>query len=413
VTAPAIYLIETGRTRPSLPTLEHIARQTGKPVEYFLAEPAGASDDMQTSLLEVEAMVSDRRYNEAIPFALSLLERGSTAFRVGRLRFLLGQAYLGVSQTENAAPLLAEARSYFGAIRDGVQLAECIGAQAVLATMTQSKEAVMLGEMALSVCRDLKPVPRPTEARLLGILAGAHAAEDDSERAVAAYKEAIEIGGSGFDMRGAARAYGRLGLAFHEAGDVDTATRYAGRSVALFEVLRDRATVARAENSLGQIFMARGDLDEARGHLESALDLCAKVDCETGRSKVLMTVCELEMQQGDLVRAQQVASEALDLAETLEEGPAIAEAHVWLGKIADRRGDAGEADREFAAAIRGFEALGMRERLLQCHGQYAEILERRGELARAYVHMKEALQASRPGLLRREQEQEQERVSSA
>jgi len=37
VTAPAIYLIETGRTRPSLPTLEHIARRTGKPVEYFLA----------------------------------------------------------------------------------------------------------------------------------------------------------------------------------------------------------------------------------------------------------------------------------------------------------------------------------------------------------------------------------------
>ena len=86
---------------------------------------------------------------------------------------------------------------------------------------------------------------------------------------------------------------------------------------------------------------------------------------------------------------------------------------MWLGRIADRRGDAGEVDREFAAAIRGFEALGMRERLLQCHGQYAEILERRGELARAYVHMKEALQASRPGLLRREQEQEQERVKTA
>src|SRR3982075_4726579 len=43
VTAPAIYLIETGRTRPSLPTLEHIARQTGKPVEFFLADHEGAT----------------------------------------------------------------------------------------------------------------------------------------------------------------------------------------------------------------------------------------------------------------------------------------------------------------------------------------------------------------------------------
>jgi hypothetical protein len=62
-------------------------------------------------------------------------------------------------------------------------------------------------------------------------------------------------------------------------------------------------------------------------------------------------------------------------------------------------------------AISGFEALGMRERLLQVHGTYAEILERRGDLATAYVHMKEALQASRPGLLRRKPEGE--RVSSA
>src|SRR5690348_18317347 len=56
VTAPAIYLIETGRTRPSLPTLEHIARRTGKSVEFFLAEPQGAADDTDTRLIELEAL---------------------------------------------------------------------------------------------------------------------------------------------------------------------------------------------------------------------------------------------------------------------------------------------------------------------------------------------------------------------
>ena len=45
VTAPAIYLIENARTRPSLPTLEHIARRTGRPIEFFLAQPVGATDD--------------------------------------------------------------------------------------------------------------------------------------------------------------------------------------------------------------------------------------------------------------------------------------------------------------------------------------------------------------------------------
>jgi hypothetical protein len=40
---------------------------------------------------------------------------------------------------------------------------------------------------------------------------------------------------------------------------------------------------------------------------------------------------------------------------------------------------------------------------------YAEILERRGDLKRAYVHMKNAWSASRPGMLR-EQRQEAKRA---
>src|ERR1700686_4648875 len=66
VTAPAIYLIETGRTRPSLPTLEHIAQRTGKPVEFFLSDPAGTTDEAQTSLADLEAMVGEGRSPAAI-----------------------------------------------------------------------------------------------------------------------------------------------------------------------------------------------------------------------------------------------------------------------------------------------------------------------------------------------------------
>lgn len=415
VTAPAIYLIETGRTRPSLPTLEHIARRTGKPVEFFLAEPVGATDDVQASLLELELMVADRRYGEAILIGTSLLDRGSSAFRLGRIRYFLALAYLGSSQDERASALLADARAHFEAVNDGVMLAECIGAQAALATTQQSKEALSLAEKALAVCRSLNPVPAPIEARLLAILADVHAANHDWDLAVASYEGAIEAGGSVFDLRRAARVYGRLGMAQHEMGQVEAAARYAMRSVALLDVLRDRVALARSENNLGQALLARGDAEAARRHIGRALELSDEGDVEFGRSNVLLSMVELEMHEGNVDEAFDSAREALELAERLEAGASIAEAHVWLGRIADRRGEAEAVDREFEQAIGGFEAIGMRERLLQCHGVYAEILERRGELAKAYVHMKEALQASRPGLLRREQEriQEEERVSSA
>jgi len=405
VTAPAIYLIETGRTRPSLPTLEHIARRTGKPVEFFLAEPTGAADETQASLITLEALVADGRHQEAVTLGLSLLERGSSAVRLGRIRYFLGQAYLGSSQPERAAELLADARAHFEAVNDRVMLAECIGAQATLANMTESKDAVALAEQALAVCRRLKPVPGPTEARILSILAAAHVANGDWDSAVAAYEEAIEVGGSAFDLRRVARMYSGLGSAYHDLGEAEAAVRYAMRSVAVLEVLRDRVALARSENSLAVVLMARGDLDGARKHLDRSLELCDQADLEFGRGQVLLSLCELAVREGDIDRAQEVAQEALELAERLEEGAGIAESHVWLGRIADRRGQHDVVDRAFEDAIHGFEALGMRERVLQCHGAYAEILERRGELAKAYVHMKEALQASRPGLLKREKEQ--------
>lgn len=415
VTAPAIYLIETGRTRPSLPTLEHIARRTNKPVEFFLAEPAGGPDDSLASLIELEALVADGRSQEAIALGQSLLERGASAFRLGRIRYFLAQAYLAASMPERAASLLKEARSHFEAVDDGVMLAECIGAQATLAGLTQPKEATALAEAALAVCRALRPVPVPTEARLLGILGAAYAAGQEWDKAIAAYKEAIEIGETVFDLRRAARMYGALGMAFHETGAVEMATRYTMRSVALLEVLRDRVSLARSENNLALVLMARGDLGGAREHLDRSLELCDEADLEFGRSHVLLSLCDLAMQERDVARAEALARQALDLAERLEEGASAAEAHVWLGRIADVKGDHALADREFDAAIHGFDTLGMREPLLHTHGVYAEVLERRGELAKAYVHMKEALQASRPGLLRREvqQDQQEEKLSSA
>ena len=415
VTAPAIYLIETGRTRPSLPTLEHIARRTNKPVEFFLAEPAGGPDNTLTSLLELEALVADGRSHEAIALGQSLLDRGTSAFRLGRIRFFLAQAYLAASMPERAASLLKEARSHFEAVNDGVMLAECIGVQATLAAAAQSKDAMSLAELALEVCRGLKPVPAPTEARLLGILAAAHAAGQEWDKAIAAYQEAIEVGGTVFDLRRAARMYGGLGVAYHQAGVVEMAMHYTMRSVALLEVLHDRVSLARSENNLALVLMARGDLAGAREHLDRSLELCDEADLEFGRSHVLLSLCDLAMQERDVDRAEELARQALELAERLEEGASMAEAHVWLGRIADIRGEHALADREFEAAIHGFDALGMREPLLHTHGVYAEILERRGELAKAYVHMKEALQASRPGLMRREvqHEQQEEKVNSA
>src|SRR6202171_4007291 len=413
VTAPAIYLIETGRTRPSLPTLEHVAPRPGKPIEFFLADPGGTTDETQAALAGLEAMVADGRYNEAIQLGRSLLSLGTSAYRLGRIRYFLAQAHLQLAQPELAAGLLAEARAHFEAINDTVMLAECLGAEASLAYMTQRPNSLELAEKALAVCRSLTPIPTPTEARLLGIVANAHVAHFEWDKAVEFYQAAIEAAGSYFDLRGLAKMYSGLSSAYQELGQIDIAARYATRSVALLEVLRDRVSLARSLNNLGLILIARGDLDGARHHLDRSLELSEATELEVGRSHVLLSLCELCLREGNLDQGQKFAQEALALAERLRERSNVAESHLWLGRIADRMGDQAGNYHEFGLAIRALEQLGTYERLFQCHGIYAEVLERRGDVARAYVHMKKALQASRPGLVPKKQEEEPEHASTA
>ena len=220
MTAPAIYLIETGRTRPSLPTLEHIARKTGKSVEFFLADQSGNTDETKTGLIELEARVAEGRSEEAIALGEQLMNLGSSAHRLGQLRYLLAQAHMQLGKPDQAASLLREAHAHFESVDDALMLAECMGSEATVACMTQKPEALDLAERALAVCRGMKPVPDATEARLLSILATVHVANRNWDTAIRLYEEAIEAAGSLFDLGRMAKMYSGLSLAYRETGHV-------------------------------------------------------------------------------------------------------------------------------------------------------------------------------------------------
>src|SRR5258708_31216952 len=125
-------------------------------------------------MLVLEGVVAAGRDEDAVRQGEGLLEQGAAGHRVGRIRFLLGQAYFGIGQPQKATTVLAEAKVHFEAVSDGVMLAECIGAQAAIATLSEPKEALALAEKALAICGQLNPVPEPTQARLLSILAAVH-----------------------------------------------------------------------------------------------------------------------------------------------------------------------------------------------------------------------------------------------
>ena len=407
VTAPAIYLIETGRTRPSLPTLEHIARRTGKPIEYFLGDPSGVTDEGQAALIELETLVSETRFKEAAELGARLIDRGTSAHRLGRIRYHTAFALLNLRRPKEAAPLLQEAHAHFEAANDRLMLAECIGSEACLLYLTQKPGAVELAQQALAVCRSINPVPRTTEARLLQVMGNSYCTTQEWDLAIAAFEEAIQVADVVKDLRKLALMYGGLATAFQATGELEQAMRFANKAITLWEVMRDQRNLAVAENNLGMVLLSKGDHTRAREHFDRSLELSEEVDVEIGRSHVLLSLSELNLAEGNVARAREFAHQALDLAERLEERPNVAEAHIWLALAADRDGDANTTDHEFQLAFTELTAIGAEERLLKCHGTYAEVLERRGEMERAYAHMKKAFAASRPGMLHSDDDAEE------
>src|SRR3979490_28918 len=65
LTRTAIHLVEKGRTRPSMETLELIARQTRKPIEFFLTPDSPSLTERHARLRELERLTAVRDFEGA------------------------------------------------------------------------------------------------------------------------------------------------------------------------------------------------------------------------------------------------------------------------------------------------------------------------------------------------------------
>jgi tetratricopeptide (TPR) repeat protein len=394
----AIFLIETGKSHPTLPTLELIAERTGKPIDYFLDDElptAGAGIDF----IEIEHLLASEdfeRVKELTAYHLAArLSRADTA----RLRFLKGQAHIRQADAEAAAPLLSGAREYYEAIANKAMAVECLSWEIHIPFLLEEPHALAFAEAALVRCRQLKPVPLMTEVRILSRIAGIHAFNQNWTESVRQYEAVVELLGPLRDMNRMAKVYGELGAAYRELGHPELSARYSQKSIALHEMLRDRYSTGMAENNLALALMNMGNYTAAEEHLDRSLEIFDNLGRDRGRSNVLLSFAELHLARGSLDAAQKVGSEALELSGRLEEGATEATAHEWLGRVAAARGDQEATDREFSLAITKLGTLKLVERLMRVHATYAEILESRGDLQGANLHLREVLSLNRPDLI--------------
>src|SRR5260370_19111924 len=77
LTRQAIFLIEAGRPRPSMRTLEMIAGRTGRPAESFFrkpgAAPASRPDLGDSRLMDLQALCLQQQFDKCIRLGIPML----------------------------------------------------------------------------------------------------------------------------------------------------------------------------------------------------------------------------------------------------------------------------------------------------------------------------------------------------
>jgi tetratricopeptide (TPR) repeat protein len=412
LTRQHMHLVETGRSRPSLPTLQRISDATGKQLAYFLPtdaiqaaidlasqpvsrkpavrEPpaeAPAGPSLSEALVEgLEALVLQERWQAAVDMgrvlmggSIGSLETRTARVVEARIQCFLGQACLQLRQSEEALGRLTSARTSLQELGETRLAVVAMHQEFQALWQTYHPTARRLGEDALEECRRLRPPDPELEADILTSLGGFHVAHREWQKALACYRWAERVATRLLSLRRKGLLYQGLKIVLQETGQTKEAADYAHKTVAVFKQLQDTAALGRAENNLGILLMRTGNLGGADRWLRAGIKHLAEVRAERdGLAWAYGSLAELQIRKREFGLAEQYLKMALPLARRIDDTRARPRLHQTYGDLQAACGRWPEAEAEYEEAMTLFEELGLAAQAGECRELHGRAVRAQG-----------------------------------
>ena len=395
VSRTAVHHIENDRVKPSLETLRLIARQTGKPIEYFMLAPHGQPElnEPRQEIVQLERMIAAREFQAVLLLGPALLKRKWSREAMAMVRFYVGQAYCRLVQPHQALLHLPVARMQFEQLGLEWLAIEALDWEASARGLLEDPQAVALANEALERCRKLEPPPHELEARILGHLAGIYVVAESWPLAITYYEAAVDASSTIKDLLQLAKMHHGLGLAYQQMQQSTRARKHFDSALGLYSIESDQSAMYRVENDLGLLLMHEGHLDSAEQHLMKALAGFEEMNIDRrGPGFVLANLGEVNLRKGNLDLARTFLERAEAIGTAVGERIVLSLVQGLLGRLDEKMGNSRAADHHFEQAIQILDELEMPERLRDCHMEYAQILDERGDFFGSAIHWRAAAQ---------------------
>jgi tetratricopeptide (TPR) repeat protein len=383
LTRQAVHLIETGKVRPSMRSLQIIARRLGVSALSFQVPIDAGAEVPHRRAAELERLCERQRYDEVVELAGHLLAQDASTYLTAFAHMYLSRALAYLGRPDEALPHARHARRLFDSEDDPWSAAEAREWEAAALFLKQDPRTVSVGEDALERYRALEPRRPEVEARMVEHLATFLVQKSDYIRAERCYQQALQVAGPVLDLARLGRIYHGLGQCYYWLGDARRAIELVSRAVALYAVENDlrpapaRIDLPRVENDLGVMLLRDGQPERAEELFQSALRRLEEVGAERLQSHILLSVAEARQGQGRLDEAVGLIEQALDLAVRLDERRAVASANRQLGELHELRHEHELADQRFREALAIMDEAGLAGARAECLAAYQRVLDAR------------------------------------